>query len=599
MANHPRAGKLAVILHADVVDSTALVQQDEHLTHEGIQATFRRFKDAISQHDGRVCELRGDALLAEFERASDAVAAALAFQSDQAKRNARIHDPIRPAVRVGIAMGEVILADDTVTGAGVVLAQRLEQLATPGGVCLQDAVYQTLPKRLPFAYESFGEHELKGFSEKVKVYGVKLTSGSEIPRLPDHDQMDQEQTPSLAKPSIAVLAFENMSGDREQEFFADGISEDLITALSKIRWFFVIDRNSCFSYKGKTTKATQIAKELNVRYVLEGSVRKVSNRVRITAQLVDATSGKHVWAERYDRDIENIFELQDEMTLTIVSAVDSEVGAAERERALRKPPESLDVWETYQRGLWHLWRFRPDDVNKALRLFESASKLDPGFVPAFAYEAYAHYVNVIQGYVSDVQGSLDRAFGAASTAVSLDPRDAVAHFALGRVYTMRGEHDNAIASLKESVMLNPSLAQAHHGLGWALLLSGDLDEAVNELLKAIQLSPRDPRVWATMVFLSLAHCLKKDYEEAAEWALNAARIPTDAGYWSSATLAAALANMNRTEEAKDSLQSALRKKPDLSLSYLRNTLPTRDSTILEPYLDGLRMAGLTDDHPSD
>ncbi len=262
-----------------------------------------------------------------------------------------------------------------------------------------------------------------------------------------------------------MLPFDNMSGDPEQEYFADGITEDLITALSKIRWFFVIARNSTFTYKDRAVDVTQVAQELGVRYVLEGSVRKGGNRVRVSAQLIDATTGRHVWAERYDREIEDIFALQDEMTQTIVAAVEPELGAAERERAARRPPEGLDAWETYQRGLWHLWRFVREDNAKALQLLRRARELDPGFAAAHAYEAYSHFLNVVLGWAEDPAESLSAGMTAAKEALALDDKDAMAFAALGRVHLMRGEHDASIAALDTAIDLNPSFAQAYHGQG--------------------------------------------------------------------------------------------------------------------------------------
>jgi adenylate cyclase len=586
--------KLAVILHADVVGSTALVRSHETLAHERIQDVFQRFSKTIDSYGGTAHELRGDALVAEFDRASDAIAASLGFQTENTQLNSKIQDDVQPHLRIGIAMGEVVVADNTVTGEGVVLAQRLEQLAQPGGVCIQGAAYETVPKRLPFEYESLGEQKLKGFEEFVRVYTVTLKDREEIP---PPDSVAREEKPALElpdKPSIAVLPFDNMSGDSEQEYFADGISEDLITALSKIRWFFVIARNSTFTYKGQAVEVTRVAEELGVRYVIEGSVRKAGSRVRITAQLIDATTGRHVWAERYDRGLEDIFDLQDEMAQTIVGAVEPELSAAERERAARKPPESLDAWETYQRGLWHLWSFTRDDMAEAQRLFRRVHELDPVFATAYAFESYSHYLDAMLGFAKIPGESLEAALTAAKKALALDDKDPVAYFALGRVYMMRGEHDASVAELETALELNPSLAQAHHGLGFALTLSGRLEEAAEALDNAIRLSPRDPILWGTMCFRSVTCNLLQQYEAAADWARKAVHEPRAAGggYWSHAVLASALGNLGQIEEARDAVAEALQRKPDLSLAYLKTTLPTKQPGGLESYLDGLRKAGL-------
>jgi adenylate cyclase len=385
-----------------------------------------------------------------------------------------------------------------------------------------------------------------------------------------------------------------MSGDPEQEYFSDGITEDIITELSRFRSLFVIARNSSFHYKGQSPRVQEIGRELGVQYLVEGSVRKAGNRIRITVQVVEAASGNHIWAERYDRDLDDIFALQDEMTQTIVGAVEPELSAAERERAARKPPESLDAWETYQRGLWHLWSFTRDDNAEAQRLLQQAQELDPGFATASAFESYSHYLDAMLGFAKAPGESLEAALTAAKKALALDDKDPVAYFALGRVYMIRGQHDDSVAELERAVASNPSFALAHHGLGAALMLSGRLEEAAEALDRAIRLSPRDPVLWGTMCFRSLTCNLLHQYEAAAEWGRRAMHEPrsADGGYWSCAVLASALGNLGRTDEAREVLDEALRRKPELSLTYLEKTLPAKQPGGLDPYLDGLRKAGL-------
>lgn len=283
--------KLAVLLHADVVGLTALVQLDETLAHQRIQDAFRRFSETIAEHDGIAHELRGDALVAEFARASDAVSASLTFQVANTSHNEQLSDQVLPVIRVGIAMGEVVVADNTVTGEGIVLAQRLEQLAEPGGVCIQDAAYQTVPKRLPFEYESLGEREIKGFEEPVRVYSVSTKSGVELPEARGRVQPDTTANDLPEKPSIAVLPFNNMSGDPDQEYFSDGLTEDIITELSHYRDLFVTARNSSFAFRGQSPDIVDVGKKLSVHYVLEGSIRKSGKRIRVSAQLIDARTG--------------------------------------------------------------------------------------------------------------------------------------------------------------------------------------------------------------------------------------------------------------------------------------------------------------------
>ena len=588
--------KLAVLLHADVVGSTSLVQINETLAHERIQDTYRRFAENISNYGGVALEIRGDALVAEFSKVSDAVSASLAFQAANTTLNEQLSDDIRPALRIGIALGEVVIADNTVTGEGIVLAQRLEQLAEPGSVFIQRAAYETIPKRLPFDYENLGERQIKGFDESVRVYAVSLQPGSVLPGFEIQTQQEGVAPELPDKPSIAVLPFDNMSGDIEQEYFADGISEDLITALSKIHWFFVIARNSSFTYKGQAVEVTRVADELGVRYVIEGSVRKSGNRLRISAQLIDATTGRHVWAESYDRRLKDIFELQDEMTQTIVGAVEPELSAAERERAACTPPESLGAWEIYQRGLSHLWNFTKSDMDEAQRLFQQVHKLDAKFAPAYSFESYSHYLDAMLGFVETADESIELAYKAAKNALALDDKDPAAYFALGRVCMMQGKHDDSVAELSRAVELSQSFALAHHGLGFALVLSGRIEEGAKELDKAIRLSPRDPVLWGTMCFRSIASNLLHEYGEAADWARRVLIEPRSAegGYWPYAVLASALGNLDQFKEASEAVSEALQRKSDLSLTYLKTTLPTKHSDGLDTYLDGLRKAGLPD-----
>jgi adenylate cyclase len=282
------------------------------------------------------------------------------------------------------------------------------------------------------------------------------------------------------------------------------------------------------------------------------------------------------------------------MTHTIVGAVEPELGAAERERAVRKPPGSLDAWVTYQRGLWHLWGFTKDGMTEAQRLLRRAQELDPGFATAYAFESYSHYLDAMLGFTEALEESLAAALAAAKKALTVDDKDPVAYFAMGRVYMIRGQHDDSVAELETAVALNPNFAQAHHGLGAALMLSGRHEEAAEALGKAIRLSPRDPVLWGTMCFQSLNRTMMRQYEEAAEWARRTIHEPRSAGggYWPYALLASALGNLGQTAEAREALDKALRRKPDLSLTFLETTLPTKQPGALEPYLDGLRTAGL-------
>jgi adenylate cyclase len=582
--------RLAAILAADVVGYSRLMGEDETGTLERLKSLRKELvQPKITERKGRIVKLMGDGLLAEFSSVVEAVQCAVDVQQEMVEREPEIADERRIRLRIGVNLGDIIVEGPDIYGDGVNVAARLEGLAEPGGICVSGTVFDSVKGKIGLDFEDLGEQQVKNIDHPVRVYqatvegeAASTVAGSAaVLELPD-------------KPSIAVLPFDNMSDDPEQDYFADGISEDLITALSKIRWFFVIARNSTFTYKGQAVEVTQVARELGVRYVIEGSVRKAARRVRITAQLVDATTGRHVWAERYDRQIEDIFELQDEMAQTIVGAVEPELSAAERERAARKPPESLDAWETYQRGLWHLWSFTQEDNAAAQRVLRRAQELDPAFATAYAFESYSHYLDAMLGFSEAPDESLAAALTAAKKALALDDKDPVAYFALGRVYMMHGKHDASVTELETAIALNPSFAMAYHGLGSALMLSGRLEEAAEALDKAIRLSPRDPVLWGMMCFRSMTSSLLQQYEEAAEWGRRAAHEPRAAkgGYWAYAVLASALGNLGQTDEAREAVEEALRRKPDLSLSYLAKTLPTKHPGGLDPYLTGLREAGL-------
>ncbi len=580
--------RLAAILVADVVGYTRLMGEDEAGTLAALKAHREEFIDPkIADHKGRLVKLMGDGALVEFASVIDALACAAELQSGMAERNRQATDGPPIILRIGINLGDVIVEGDDLYGDGVNLAARLEGLAEPGGICISAKVYDEVKNKLALGYEDLGERELKNVAEPIHVYLIVPERSAETPKA--------EADVDLAlpdKPSIAVLPFDNMSGDPEQEFLADGITEDLITALSKIRWFFVIARNSTYTYKGQAVEVTQVAKELGVRYVLEGSVRKAGNRVRITAQLIDATTGHHVWAERYDRQIEDIFDLQDEMSQTIVGAVEPELSAAERDRALSKPPENLDAWESYQRGLWHMWLYERDGNLEAENLLKRATELDPNFAPAYANGSYVQYSRVIMGWSEDPEQSLNAGMTLAEKALALDDKDPMAYFAAGRIHMMRGRHDDSIASLETAIELNPSFAQSHHGLGMALTLAGRLDEAKEALGMAERLSPRDPILWASTVVHALACILSGDHEDALRWARKTIQNPRSKGYWPQAVLAASLAHLGQIEEAQSAVAAALEAMPDLSLAYLEKTLPTKQPGGLEPYLEGLRKAGL-------
>ena len=578
--------RLAAILAADVVGYSKLVQADEATTLRQMKAIWAEvFEPNVTGHRGRIFKTMGDGALAEFASVVDAVECAVAIQNALRARNAGAEDGPPIDFRIGINLGDVVVDGDDVLGDGVNIAARLEAAAPSGGVLTSDHVHSQVRGKVGVTFVDAGEINLKNIDGPLRVWRWEGEAAPAKAAAGAHERL-----------SIAVLPFNNMSADPEQEFLADGISEDIITGLSKIRWFLVIARNSTFTYKGQAVDVKRVAQELGVRYVLEGSVRKAGNRIRVTAQLIDAATGLHVWAERYDRKLEDIFDLQDEITRTIVGRVEPEISAAERDRAVSQTvsrrTEHLGAWECYQRGLWCMWDFDRAQHQKALELLARATELDPNFSTAYAYLCYAYYEGVIMGWADDPEHELDLGMAAARRALQVDDQDPVGYFAIGRIHMMRGEHDASIATLRKAIELNPSYSQAYHGLGMVLTLAGQLDEARTAEEYVERLSPRDPILWASTVCHALADVLAGDTEAALVWAQKTLQLPRAKGYWPHAVYAAALVQAGRVEEARSEVQAALRELPKLSISYAAQSLPTKHPGGLDPYLDALRTAGL-------
>jgi adenylate cyclase len=555
MAKDRLPGKLAVILHADIAGSTALVQQDNQLAHERIQDTFQRFSDTIENYQGHVIELRGDALLAEFERASDAVSAALSFQIDHTYHISRLKDDLRPTVRVGITMGEVIVADNTVTGTGVVQAQRVEQLADSGGVCITAAIHDALSKRMPFDLENLGEQELKGFDDSVRVYRVELSAGESVPLV---QQARKNTTPSSRprlivvafvmalvvagsaaywfktqepkveaasiermafplpdKPSIAVLPFNNMSGVAEQEYFADGITENLITDLSKLSGLFVIARNSSFSYKGQQVTIRQVAEDLGVRYVMEGSVQRAGDQVRINVQLIDATSGGHLWAERYDGSLQNIFALQDQVTRKIVSALKVSLTGDEATQQTQHSTDNAEAHDAFLQGWAHYKLGAIADLARSVPFLEEAVHLDPGYADAHAVLATVYWDALERRWfyrlgIPSFEAE-DRANHHQQEA--LKKPNLLVHTQLSRIYLSQGLTDEALREAEKAVALDPNGASAYAALANTLILTDQPQEGLDAIRKAIRLDPYHPPQYLTM--LGAAQFGLEQFETAA------------------------------------------------------------------------------------
>jgi adenylate cyclase len=557
--------RLAAIIAGDVVGYSKMMGQDEIGTLTRLKALRAEFlHPKIAEYGGRIVKTTGDGTLIEFPSAVDAVLHAVDVQRGMAERNAGRPTDQQVHIRLGINVGDIIIDQDDIYGDGVNVAARLEALAEPGGICVSARVYDYVRGRLDVAFDDLGRQAVKNIAEAVHVYRIRLSVGAAARAVEAPGSL-----PLPNKPSIAVLPFVNMSGDSEQEYFADGISEDLITALSRIRWFFVIARNSSFAYKGRSPDIREVARALGVAYVLEGSVRKAGNRVRITAQLIDGLSGNHVWAQRYDRDLEDIFAVQDEITATLVGAIEPELGKAERERAQANRPDDLRAWDLYQRGLWHTYKRTREDLAEAQRLFRQAIEIDPGMARAYAAAEEAFFFQFVGGYVDTLAGTKADAVRFAEKAVELDGQDAFNRYALGRVLTLVRRHDSAVFELRKAVELNPSFAQAHYALGMALATGGHPEDSLPHIDLAMRLSPQDPYFGQFLVRKAEACLFLGRLEEAIESAERSLREPNI--QWSRwAILAAAQAHLGRMEDAKRSIEGLRTLRPDIDLAFTRD-----------------------------
>jgi adenylate cyclase len=576
--------KLSAILSADVKGYSRLMGEDELATVRTLEVYREMIAEIIRKYGGRVVDSPGDNVLAEFASAVDAVESSVEIQKELKSKNEELPEHRRMEFRIGINLGDVIEEGERIYGDGVNVAARVEGLAEGGGICISGRVYDLVEDKLDLRYEFLGEQKVKNITRPVRVYCVKMVSDAALsePRRP-------LELPD--KPSIAVLPFVNMSEESEQEYFADGITEDIITGLSRFRWFFVIARNSTFAYKGQSVDVKQVAQNLGVRYVLEGSVRKAGNRVRITAQLIDALAGHHLWAERYDRELEDIFAVQDEITESIVTSVGPEFLSAERQRAQRKELRRLDSWELVMRASSCLSRFTKKDGTEAKHLLEKAIELDPMSAEAFCLLAFTHLMQLQFGWSESAVESAQEASKAAQNAVAIDDRDAWAHTALGLVDLVSRMYDNAIPRLERAIELNPNLANAYGGLGQALALSGEYDAAVIQINKAVRLSPHDPFIVIWFGHLGLAAFADERYEDACKWGSKVLQEnPQFPG--AHRLLAASYGQLGRVKEAAIELQELLLLMPGMTDDDVRKQVPFRKSRDMERYIEGLRKAGL-------
>lgn len=598
--------KLAVILAADVAGYSALMEADEAGTFERLRMRRKElFEPEINKHHGRIFKLMGDGLLAEFGSVVDAVECAVTLQRGMMERNANVPEEKRIEVRIGINLGEVIVEGDDRYGEGVNVAARLQQLADPGGICVSGKVSREVEKKLAFGFEPMGEQQMKNIAEPIACFRVnlQLANPTQAERIsPEPDRLLNRKAPAGAhpnlplpdKPSIAVLPFQNMSGDAEQEYFADGMVEEIITALSRSRWLFVIARNSSFTYKGRAVNVKQIGHELGVRYVLEGSVRKAGNRVRITGQLVDASNGAHLWANRFDGELENIFELQDQVTASVVGIIAPKLEQAEIARAAQKPTENLHAYDYYLRGMAKLhavYGGSQDAVDEALKLFYRAIELDPEFASAHGMAAWCYVLRKNYGWgASDIEenAEIERL---ARRAARLAKEDPVALHTAGFALAHIGQLETGAALIDRALFLDPNLAAGWHLNGWVNIYLGKPEIAIEHMARAMRLNPLDPLIFGMQNGTAAAHFLAGRYDDASMWSEMALRQHAD--FLPALRMAAAShASAGRLAEAQKIMARIRQLAPELGVSRLADVVPFRDPEAFERYVDGLRKAGL-------
>jgi adenylate cyclase len=620
--------KLTAIFSADVKGYSRLMGEDEAATVQALKNHREMMTSLIEQHRGRVIDSPGDNLLAEFASVVDAVQCAVEIQEVLKARNANLPDNRKMLFRIGINLGDVIEDDDRIYGDGVNIAARIEALAEPGGICISRSVYDQIKKKLILDYEYMGEHTVKNIAEPLMVYkvpmepeatvGVRDEKGFGVKRWQWatlavvvvfiivagalafwyfwlHPSPSPEEVASVKrmafplpdKPSIAVLPFVNMSDDPEQEYFSDGLTEDIITDLSSLSGIFVISRTSSFFYKGKAVKIKEVSEELGVRYVLEGTVRKSGSRVRITAQLIDATTGGHLWAKRYDRELEEVFSVQDEVTNRIVKALAVKLGEREKKAITLRKTDSLEAYDLTLRG-WALFRrFSKETNTRAREMFETAIAHDPEYVDAYAGFIWTKLTEWYQAWTGN-PAVLDEALQMAQEIVNMDESLPDTHVLLGNVYLWKGKHDKAMAEFERAVTLNPNHAEALYATGNAMIYSGEPQGALSFLNKAMRLNPNYPDYYSFSLGQAYFHLGR--YKEAIV-ALKKALIKNKDFSPASLYLAASYGLTEKLALAQAEVEE-LRKRSSSFLAGKKPQVPFKNPTYFDQISKGLSKAGL-------
>jgi adenylate cyclase len=574
--------KLRAILSADVKGYSLLMADDEVHTIETLKAYRQIMSEYIHQHSGRVVDSPGDNLLSEFSSVVDAVECAVEIQKRLKKANARFVEDKRLQFRIGVNIGDVVQDGDRIYGSGVNVAARIEGIADPSGICISRNAYDHVKDKLDLGFEYLGEHEVKNIKEPVRVYKVLLDSDPPKPLV-------KESLEPPDKPSIAVLPFDNMSGDPSQEYFSDGLTEQIINGLCKVSNLFVIARNSSFAYKGKPVSIKQIAQELGVKYILEGSVQKAGDRVRITAQLINATTDYHMWSERYDRDLSDIFALQDEITMKLISAMEVNLTSGEQARLWEGETTNIQAYDRFARGNDCLSRNNEKDNKQAQQFYREAIKIDEVYAMPYCMLGFTHIFDLLYRWSKAPLQSFEEAEKNVEKALALNDSLDTAHSLLGWIYLFKRQHDKAIKEGERAIELNPNGAEAHAQLAFILCLSDETELAIKLLKRAFRLNPIPPPHF--YIILAMAHRNNGQYEKAIELSEKGLiGNPDQLSVY--LTLAASYCFLNQTEEAHKAVEEVLRIDPNFSLENQAKTMPYKHQETGDKFIDALRKAGL-------
>jgi len=584
--------RLAAILAADVAGYSRLMGADEEGTHERLKAHLRELVDPrIAEHRGRIVKNTGDGFLAEFASVVDAVRCAVEIQRGMAEREPEVLGDRRLRFRIGINLGDVIAEEHDIFGEGVNVAARLEALAEPGGICVSRVVRDQVRDRLDYTFVDLGEQSVKNIARPVRVYRVRdAVVPAEEPGL-----TTPQPLPLPDKPSISVLPFQNMTGDAEQDYFVDGIVEEITTAISRLPWLFVIARNSSFTYKGRSVDVKQVARELGVRYVLEGSVRKAADRVRITGQLIDTTTGAHIWADRFNGALDDIFQLQDHVASSVVGAIEPKLRLSEIQRATRKPTESLDAYDLYLRALAQLHKYTEAGLRETITLLSQALAIDPYYTPPAALIGRCRIFQRVQGWGPLSETAVEEGLWLARRVIELSKDDPEALWmAATTLSRFAGEHDTAASIIDRSLTLNPNSAHAWMASGQVSCYRNLPDRAIEALQRAMRLSPLDPLGFLLAGALAFAYLVAGRYEDALEWADRSLReLPR---YSPSVRIAvASCAQLGRIEKARYWLERLRELQPGLTIAGYKAFAVYYPSAVVAAFVEGFRKAGMPEE----